>query len=411
MDTKASALPANYTPGPGKFDPNDTAYEVQSKEMIRRVKASIEHYGLPLGVQWYTWHKARFDGDYPDYFPARPGFVEALKSLARPGLYQHGFINGLWYDRSLPSFRSAAPHAIRTLDVEEKRQPNANPDPLIENKGQAYMCPATSYWQKSLADIARQMAGIGFQGAYLDVTANAGGILCFETGHGHPPGGGNWFPAATRKLVDGMKGEGKLLYITSECFNETLGQSVDLFYTWNDWRPQAAPLLGAIYGGYLQWYGSDNIANNATKITRGVFWGGRVCLHANWDFQSGRENFRDFLVHLTQIQRRGVKYLTYGTMLRPPDWGAGQQPDNLERAAWQASDGTVALFLMNYVPRPQKAILNLGSMRGLTIERDPQVVQPAGTAPVTVKVEGDRLNVDIPAAFPLMIVIGSKKSP
>ena len=42
-----------------------------------------ETYGLPLGLQWYGWHRARFDGNYPQYFPPRPGFPKHCR--IRPG--------------------------------------------------------------------------------------------------------------------------------------------------------------------------------------------------------------------------------------------------------------------------------------------------------------------------------------
>ena len=56
-------------------------------------------------------------------------------------------------------------------------------------------------------------------------------------------GGGNWYVTGSRKLAEGMKGPDKLTYVTSECFSEPLGQSLDLFYVWNDWKEGEAPLL------------------------------------------------------------------------------------------------------------------------------------------------------------------------
>ena len=62
------------------------------------------------------------------------------------------------------------------------------------------VCPYTDYSQETMAGFAKQMAEVGFQGAYLDVLANAGGQLCLSSDHGHPTGGGNWI-AGSRKWL------------------------------------------------------------------------------------------------------------------------------------------------------------------------------------------------------------------
>lgn len=410
MDEPAAKLPRQFQPA--SFDPNARSYDVQAAEMTRRVERSVADYGLPLGIQWYTWHNSRFDGDYPDYFPPRPGFEEALHKTTRPGMFVHGFINGIWFDRSLPEFKEAAPNAM--LDIAESAQlgSGGEKDPLRFASGEALMCPTTPYWQKRMADIAAKMAALGFQGAYLDVLANIGDQHCFNPNHGHPLGGGHWFVDGARKMVEGMKGDGKLLYICSESFNETLGQAVDLFYTWNDLKGESAPLLGAIYGGYLQWYGSET--SNTVLLTRSVFWGGHISLYASQDVAAGHEGMAGHIANLIALQRKGKKYLTYGTMIRPPAWthpvprlaaSATIELEGVERAAWQASDGSIGLCLMNYTAAPVQVDLDLSTLPGGGGSGSPTVLQKDGTSPATAKVEGKMLHVSLPAQVPVLIAI------
>lgn len=160
-DARASTVDKQFQPPAGQFDPNARDYDVQRDEMLRRNELAVKTYGLPLGIQWYGWHKARFDGNYPQYFPARPGFPDALRAHARPDLYVHGFLNGLWFDRSLPEFQEAAPWAI--LDAAAFNQKAQGPlDPLKEREGTALICPYTPFWQRRMAELAAQMADAGF---------------------------------------------------------------------------------------------------------------------------------------------------------------------------------------------------------------------------------------------------------
>jgi len=408
-DDPASKLAAAFRPR--NYDPNARAYDVQAQEMQRRVEKAMDTYGLPLGTQWYTWHHCRFDGNYPEYFPPRPGFEEALKATTRPGEFVHGFINGLWFDRSLPEFKDAAPYAMVDIDEAQKIS-SGQADPLRFAKGEALMCPATPYWQHEMASIAQKMASLGFQGAYLDVLANAGDQHCFDSSHGHPLGGGHWFVDGARKMVEGMKGDGKLLYICSEGFNETLGQAVDLFYTWTDLNSDTAPLLGAIYGGYLQWYGSQS--SNNILLARSVFWGAHISLYASSDMEEGHEGTAAFISELVKLQRLGKKYLTYGMMVRPPDW-SGAVPrqtlgtvelDAVEKAAWQASDGTIGVCLLNSTAKPVSIDLNLATVHGLQIASHPGILQGGGEA-ASARAEGQTLHVSLPPSAPVIVEIGT----
>lgn len=226
-------------------------------------------------------------------------------------------------------------------------------------------------------------------------------------------------------MIDGMKVANKLKYVTSECFDEPLGQSLDLYYTWNDWKEHEAPLLGAVYGGYLQWYGSGNGGgiDEAARLARTVFWGGRIGIYASADMAIGNERIRGLVERLVSLQRRTHPYLTYGEMVRPPRW-QGNEPrrllipatankpavyiEGVERAAWKAPDDRVGVCLVSYLTEPLEATFDLGSLKGLVPAEKPNVIGPAGVGPIAASRDGQLLRVTLPPVVPVLVEIGQE---
>ena len=88
-------------------------------ECAAQVKEFQKYLGVPIGFHWYSWHQIPFDNDYPHYFPAKPGFAEAVRDLQASGVYVMPYINGrLWdtHDRGREDFeftRRALPAATK----------------------------------------------------------------------------------------------------------------------------------------------------------------------------------------------------------------------------------------------------------------------------------------------------------
>ena len=119
--------------------------------------------------------------------------------------------------------------------------------------------------------------------------------------------------------------------------------------------------------------------------------GGRIGIYASADVAYGNDGIRS-LVAVSRLQRQTHKYLTYGEMVRPPRW-VGPEPRRLltpgsesrpavtieavERAAWQAPDGSVGLCLVNYSTEPLEVEFDLSSVANLNPTKNPRVISGA----------------------------------
>ena len=109
---------------------------------------------------------------------------------------------------------------------------------------------------------------------YLDVFANAPPIACFNRSHAHPPGRGRWWVAEINRTIAALKSaKDGVRLVESECFNEALGATLDSNLIWTDRLPWECPMLGSIYGGWLDWngsldYQSENMITFTARLAR-----------------------------------------------------------------------------------------------------------------------------------------------
>ena len=167
-----------------------------------RSKPSPTSSACPVGVHWYSWHEIPFDNDYPHYFPAKPGFAEAVARLQQRPIYVMPYINGrLWDTRD---------HGVEDQQFSRVARPAATKDeagqPYVESYGSkesdgsrvrlAVMCPTTEVWRRQAArDRPRLTGQCGVKAVYIDQVAAARPQLCFDRS-ARPPDG-------RRQLVDG----------------------------------------------------------------------------------------------------------------------------------------------------------------------------------------------------------------
>ena len=175
----------------------------------------VEAMGLPTGLHWYNWHQIPFDNDYPHYFPARDGLRQGRRrdpertARRRTSCRTSTAGCGTRATATATTWQflgSPAPPPPRT--------PTANP--YIETYGSkeadgspvrlAVMCPATTLWQRTVADIVlKLMNDCGVRAVYIDQVAAAKPRLCFDPDHGHPTGGGSWWTDAYGKMLRAIR--------------------------------------------------------------------------------------------------------------------------------------------------------------------------------------------------------------
>lgn len=270
---------------------------------------------VPFGVHWYCWHKIPFDNSYPEYFPAKDGFAEAVKRMTAKDVLIMPYINGRLWDRDIESFKAARPYATKQADGE----------PYFETYGSgrwlAAMCPATTYWGDRLSDICtRLVAECGVNAIYLDQIGAAAPALCYDASHGHPLGGGSHWVDGYRRLLTPIKARVKGTVLTTENTADPYMDTIDAYLTWTANKDDEVPALPAVYSGYTAWFASagapeDTPAAFRTYVLRDTLWGCQPGWMGNWILDDAHRKQFDTLVACGQLRRKYREFLSEGHLV------------------------------------------------------------------------------------------------
>ena len=197
-----------------------------------------------------------------------------------------------------------------------------------------------------------------------------------------------------------------------------------MFYTWNDWKDGEAPLLGAVYGGYLQWYGAGNGGgiDPAARLARTVFWGGRIGLFASakwpratkaceaWWRNSSRCSEHPSLSDLW-ADGAAPRLEEHRTQASAPG-GHGRSRTGLHRSgraqAWRSPDGQVGVCLFNTLDRPVDAEFDLTAIGGMVALPTPASSSAAGHAgSASVCQFAGRLSISLPSMVRVLVEVGT----
>ncbi len=341
----------------------------EPKQVVPTAIAAQEYLGVPVGIHWYCWHKIPFDVQYPNYFPTKDGFKEAVKTLTDRGIYVMPYINGRLWDSGLPEFKSVAlPSSAKNVDGK----------PLIEEYGSgaklAVMCPTTPVWQDKLCEIIDRLVNEqGVNAVYLDQIASAGPRQCMDPTHGHPLGGGTWWVSSYWKLMDRIQQIGAArspdVFFTSENNAESYSQNIDAFLIWNPRRPNMIPINAVVYAGMRVHFANrvhpaDSDMAFAMKVGRDWLWGTQLGWMEPFYMAPEHRLKGEFFRRLGKARMAYAKFLGYGQMLRPPqvdcadevtaDWyGEGAIEHRVTwpaigAASWRSPDRHVGLIFVNY---------------------------------------------------------------
>ena len=345
------------------------------------VERFAETVGVPVGFHWYNWHEIPFNDDYPHYFPAKPGFAEAVARLQEKDIYVMPYMNGrLWdsHDRGVEDFQFTSV-ALPAAAKDEAGQPFFETYRSKQADGEtvrlAVMCPLTAIWQEKICEtVLRLMNQCGTKGVYIDQVAAAKPVLCFDRSHGHPTGGGNWWVSGYRQGLEKIRKDmpsGHM--ITTECNAEPFIREFDGYLTWH-WQSQdQQPVFPAVYGGSIQMFGrayrgelNDDDLATRMKASQQLVYGEQIgWFHPRIIDQKENAAFIKQIIALRWHLRR---YFYAGRMARPPkplgeipivraDWR--WKPDwwvehpAVYTGAWRLPDeNKVVFFAVNVSSRP-----------------------------------------------------------
>lgn len=326
-----------------------------------------EFLDVPVAFHWYNWHQIPFDKFYPDYFPPKEGFGGKVEELQRAGIRVMPYINARLWDTASKSWEreNPEPHTTKDPDLEK----------YIEHWGgqnHSVMCPYTGFWQRKVAQIVGTLIErYKVDGVYLDQVASMSPVLCFDTSHGHPAGGGSHWVDGYRKLVEGVREKTRRInpqaILTTEDHAEPFLDVFDGFLTCNSVfiAPDLIPMFHLVYSGYMITFGRYNGKGFVMKNAQMFLWGTQL----GWfgaDVLRPETPEGRYLRKLAKAFSESRKFLLFGEMVRPPKmegdnpglsavWRRDQRPVEMDAVgctAWMASDGTLGLAITNCDSQP-----------------------------------------------------------
>jgi hypothetical protein len=358
---------------------------------------------FPIGLHWYCWHEIPFDNSYPEYFPTKPGFAAAVRELTARGQIIMPYINGRLWDRDIPSFA-------------EKGIAGACKQPGGEVYSEEYgsgrklapMCPATTLWQDTVAEIChRLMTEGGVNAIYLDQIGAAAPVPCFDSSHGHPLGGGRHWVDGYRVMLERIKAEAsaKGVGLTTENSAEPYMDNIDAHLVWNPRYDTDVPLLPAVYSGYTLYFTSpqdarDDLDAFVMAQGRDFLWGCQLGWNGGWLLQPEERAKLDVELELCRMRLAARDFMVYGELLdeiRPlnpmplattvwnrPDRHTATLPA-VQGTLWRSRDGRLAALLVNYTDRPAAITYEVSPCDWLRLQQPTdwlvQRLTPTGLSP------------------------------
>ena len=334
--------------------------------LVQEVLEFAKFMRVPIGFHWYVWHKIPFDNDYPHFFPAKDGFVKAVRDLEDAGVRVMPYINGRLWDADLDDFKT---DGIKAVTKNEKGEP------YIEDYGNgvrnAVMNPVTQIWQDKIKEIVlRLQKKSGTSGVYLDQISAASPKLCMDTTHGHPLGGGSWWLGqGYYKLLSAIREEmPEGAFLTSESTAEPYNHLLDGLLSWNFQFQDQKPIYSAIYGGRISIFGRNNPVGPKKHKALIMRAGQQLVFGEQIGWISPKvlkeKEPAEFLRKMAQTRYKLIDYFVDGQMLEPPvvegnipkitadwEWGENNPSDitisALQRGAWKANDGRIVSIFVN----------------------------------------------------------------
>jgi len=294
-------------------------------EVVPKALQFSDYFKVPMALHWYVWHEIPFDDRYPEYFPAKEGFKEAVAKLGAAGILVMPYINARLWDPATESWRhdGAESAAAKDSDLKKYVEVYGSKVPLSP------MCPATSLWRTKIRDIVTRLAKeYGIHGIYLDQICAAAPALCFDPGHGHELGGGDWWVKGYRSMLEQVRRDVRRInpdfFITTESNAEPWNDLLDALLMCNSTEGELAPIYPAVYADRVLTFGAyifrgdlENSWAFRAKVSQMFLWGTQL----GWlgldvlEPQFRRE--AEYLRALAQV-RSSTGFLAEGELLRPP---------------------------------------------------------------------------------------------
>ncbi len=254
-------------------------------EMLSSLYRALDYYGKGVGLHWYFWQHLPYDTNYPDYFPAKEGFAEAVKKAQKMGARVTPYINGRLWDPANHTYDewNGKDASCRQKDGSLYTEVYSS---MVAN---TVTCPSSPIWQKIMYDTNAQiLSELKTDGVYMDQIGCAASQPCYAENHSHALGGGGWWPAAYRQMLTDIRNglyKGKNLSLSTEENVECYMDLFDMMLVVNSPHNPATRMIPlfplvysdrCIYSGftYVPWKLNDGSFNYITM--KSLLWGSQL---------------------------------------------------------------------------------------------------------------------------------------
>jgi len=328
--------------------------------------------GTDIGVHWYRWNRPPFDNLYPHFLPPVAQFDEIAKELVEGGFTVMPYINGVGLDRDIPDFEEFVGGAIKD------QAGSVLVHDYLDTSGRLLaMCGRDGKWRQTVADLVGTLVDRhGVNAVYVDQISAVEAQLCFDTGHGHPIGGGNHWTRGYRglmRLVQNVaKRSDREAIITSEAPSEVFLDVLDANLTWGEYNGLEIPLFEMVYSGYTVLFGSICSLDRSETFFRqtqgtAMLDGRQLGWLSLAVFKEEHAAKVAYLKNALAFRDSALPYLLYGRLLEPlspsspvptfeepVEVGRGDQTRTLagaEARVWKDEAGGTAILFANFLER------------------------------------------------------------
>jgi len=370
-----------------------------------------KHLQTPVSVLWHWWHNCAYDAGFPEYLPPREGtepFQAALAAAQQQDVHAILYMNQRLWGMQTQSWTTEGAEAYAVKGADGKVHPEVYN--VFMKAPCVPMCIGTRFWRDKYAALTQEVfCGLKADGVYMDQT----GVLanCYDPTHGHILGTGRYWTDGlamlTGEIRDRCSTRGRVALGGEFCGEPWIGNldltlalsvSADRIGSSPLWEP--IPFFQAVYhgstivfGNYAglvhppydeKWPPEKTLPGTLTLMdrkfskqflleqSRTFTWGMQPML-ANFlppQLQERPEEI-DFMTRLVRTRTQSLKYLLYGTWLRPPALDVPQQEIDVAQigvytplkafkrtypvalaGAWRAADADVAIALASIHDEP-----------------------------------------------------------
>ncbi len=387
------------------------------EEVVPKALEFHRYFGVPMAMHWYEWHEIPFDDRYPDYFPPKEGFKEAVARLGNAGIIVMPYINARLWDSSTESWsrEGALAAAAKDADLAKYVEVYASKVPLSP------MCPSTQLWQRKIASIVSTLArDYGVHGIYLDQIGAAAPKLCFDSSHGHPVGGGGWWVEGYRHLLDGVGTDvtdiDPEFFLTTESNAEPWNDRLDAVLMCNSTEGDLVPIYPAVYGDMILTFGAyifrrdleDSWAFRA-KLSQMFLWGTQLGWLGPEILEPGFLRNAEYLRELAKARLSASNFLRNGEMLRPPRLEEGGrlvrttwelwnrtwkvEMPSAQASCWRAPDGSLGVVGCNMDDQDTDLDISVSLADPGWRELNPRRLKNGKLSAADPRIDGERLHL------------------